>query len=102
MVLTRGDPTTNGNNYLWGLDYRFRNSRLYETRVLNADLWFQRSHSSGLSGRSGSSHAFGFRFEYPNDRINWRFGAQEVQKHFRPTMGFLNREGIRRYDGFFR
>ncbi len=102
VVATRGDPETNGDNYLWGLDYRYRNSRLFETRVLNGDFWFQRSSSSGLSGNKGSSSAFGFRIEYPNDRWNWRVGAQEIEKNFYPGLGFLNREGIRRYDGLLR
>lgn len=102
VVATRGDPSTNGNNYLWGIDYRYRNSRVFEKRAVNADFWFQRSSSSGLVGRSGSSASFGFLLEYPNDRFNWRLGAQEIEKNFRPALGFINREGIRRYDAFFR
>ncbi len=102
VVATRGDPASNGDNYLWGLDYRYRNSRLFETRVLNSDFWFQRSSSTGLAGNSGSSSAFGFLVEYPNDKWNWRLGAQEVEKNFYPGLGFLVREGIRRYDGFLR
>lgn len=102
VVATRGDPASNGNNYLWGLDYRYRNSRVFETRVVNADFWYQRSSSSGLTADSGSSSNFGFRLEYPNDRWNWRLGAQEIEKNFYPGLGFLNREGIRRYDGFLR
>ncbi len=102
LVATRGDPSSNGDNYLWGLDYRYRNSQVFETRVFNGDFWFQRSSSTGLAGNSGSSSAFGFRLEYPNDRWNWRLAAQEIEKNYYPGLGFLNREGIRRYDGFLR
>lgn len=99
VIFTNGDPATPDNNWLVGVDGRYRVSDLFGSQIFQADAWLQRTQSTGISGREA---AFGARLGYPNDRINWKFEFKELQENFRPGLGFANRVGIRQYDGSFR
>ena len=99
MIFTNGDPATPDDNWLVGVDGRYRVSDLFGSQIFQADAWFQRTQSTGTSGREA---AFGARLAYPNDRINWKLELKEIQENFRPALGFANRVGIRQYGGSFR
>jgi hypothetical protein len=99
MIFTNGDPRHEINNNLVGFDFLYRDSTFRGSNILSADLWLQRSQSSGTSGREA---AFGARIQYPNDRINFSAAFTEIQENFTPALGFVNRRGIRQYDGEFR
>ena len=55
MIVTDGDPTSNLDNSLMGVDFRYLNSRLSGGRVLEADAWFQRSSTEGQSGENSGA-----------------------------------------------
>lgn len=99
VMFTHGDPTTDEDNTVAGLDARYRNSRLFGNQIITANAWFQNSWTPDTDGDEA---AFGFEVEYPNDRINFLFGAREIQENFRPALGFVNRTDIRQYTGNFR
>jgi hypothetical protein len=99
-IATRGDPDSNENNGVVGVDLRLRTSNFRnQERALAADAWFLHSYSEGASSDETS---FGARVDYPNDRINFAVEFQEIQENFRPALGFVKRENIRRYEGHFR
>jgi hypothetical protein len=97
---TNGDPHSNEDNGVVGADLRLRTSdfRGWE-RSLSFDAWFLHSYSENASSDEAS---FGARLEYPNDRINYFLEFLEIQENFRPALGFVSREDIRRYEGKFR
>ncbi len=99
VIFTNGDPGSDGDNRLAGIDFRYQDSKVAGTDVLIVDAWMQRSSSSGVSGKES---AYGWQIDYPNDR--WRAGAsfREFQDNFRPALGFSNRVGIRQYNGDLR
>jgi hypothetical protein len=99
IVATRGDPSQNRDNHLFGADFRYRNSNMFGNQVVTADLWVQRSSTSDLAG---DSLAWGAVLEYPNDRWDVLLGVQELEANFLPGLGFVNRVGIRRYDAEIR
>ena len=39
---------------------------------------------------------------YPNDKINWSAKVKAIDHGFDPALGFVNRDGIRSYDGSYR
>lgn len=98
MIATFGNPTSNEDNSLLGVDFLYRNSNFHGNRVLQGNLWYQRSDSENLSG---GEDAFGIGLAYPNDRVSWSVGAVEIGENFNPALGFLNRSGIRQYSGSF-
>jgi hypothetical protein len=93
IMVTAGDPNSNLDNALGGLDFRYLNTRLPGGRVVEADAWLQRSSTPGLEG---DDVAFGLGMRMPNNSA-WRGGVnfKEVQKNFAPALGFVSRSNIR-------
>jgi len=93
MILTSGDPTSNNHNTVYGVDFRYLNTRLPSGKALEGDAWYMQSDTPGLNGDDA---AWGFGVRSPNNQ-GWRagFNYKEVQKNFNPAMGFVNNAGIR-------
>ncbi len=95
IIVTHGDPRSNLENSLVGLDFRYANTRLPAGRVLEADVWYQRSRTDGLSS---DDSAYGFRLRSPNT-LGFRgsVGSKTIEEHFFPALGFVNRSGVRNH-----
>jgi len=93
FIITDGDPTSNLDNSVYGVDFRYLNTRLPSGVALEGDAWFMQSDTTGLEGNDAS---FGFGLRSPNNQ-GWRGGInyKEVQDNFNPAMGFVNNSGIR-------
>ena len=93
FIVTEGDPRSNLDNSLAGVDFRYLNSRLGNGRVMEADAWFLRSDTEGLSG---DDRAFGLGLRAPNrSGLRWGLAAKNIQRNFNPALGYVNRAGIR-------
>jgi hypothetical protein len=99
IIATRGDPRSEDDNYVLGADFNYRNSRFLGNRVLTGRGWFLKSHTTGLHHEQA---AFGVGLNYPNDIVNWSLAASEIQRHYDPALGFVNRSGVRSYSGSYR
>ena len=97
FIVTSGDPRSNLDNRLVGVDFTYRNSRLAGGKRLEANAWYQQSDAEGLRGDDA---AFGFNIAYPS-KTGWRAGlaASEVQENFKPALGFVSRSDVRQYAG---
>ena len=93
FIVTDGDPNTNLDNSVAGMDFRFLNSRLGNGGVMEADAWFLQSDTEGLNA---DDRAFGLGLRAPNRAgLRWGLAAKEVQSNFNPALGYVNRSGIR-------
>ena len=93
FIVTEGDPNTNLGNSVAGVDFRYLNSRLGNSRVLEADAWFLQSDTEGLSG---DDRAFGLGLRAPNrSGLSWGLATKDIQRNFNPALGYVNRAGIR-------
>lgn len=92
MIFTAGDPNSNIDNSLAGLDFRYLNTRLPGGKVLEADAWYQQSKTAGLNGDDAS---FGAGISFPSNS-GWRGGIhhKQIQANFNPGLGFVNRANI--------
>lgn len=99
FIATHGDPRSERSNSLYGADFLYRTRNGPFGGTLQGQLWLQRSRTPGLHG---DDMAMGGTLDYPNDRINWNLSVMEIQQNFNPALGFVNRRGIRQYDGTFR
>ncbi|MGV3592066.1 MAG: DUF5916 domain-containing protein [Gammaproteobacteria bacterium] len=95
FIVTDGDPASNRDNTVAGIDFRYLNTRLASGRQVEGDAWYQQSDTPGLDGDDA---AFGFGLRTPNN-TGWRAGAgyKEVQRNFNPAMGFVARTNIEDY-----
>ena len=91
-IVTHGDPKSNADNSLVGIDFRYRNSRLGAGKRIDANLWYQKSKTEGINNRDAAWSAM---FSMPNSTA-WRGLAQyqRVEENFNPTLGFVSRTGV--------
>ncbi len=99
ILVTHGDPLTNVDNSLVGADFNYRSTTLFKNKTVTANAWTQYSSTSGTEDQQG---AWGGQLSYPNDIVHWRLKFKEIQENFNPALGFVNRPGIRQYDGNWR
>jgi hypothetical protein len=93
--MTDGDPNSVNGGRLYGGDFQYRNSYLPGGNVITGDVWVQKSDNPGIND---DDMAYGAKLEYPNDKVQFTIGAEELQPNFNPKLGFVNRTGIRMYE----
>lgn len=94
-IVTRGNPAGTGSNVLVGADARLATSRFRGDKNLNLDLFVLRTDDH----ERGADHAFGVRFDYPNDLWDLFVSAKQIGDNFHPALGFVPRTGVRKATG---
>jgi len=107
-LVTLGDPGTDGDNTVAGVDFSWRTRRFRGDRVLRMDAFAltSRDEPQAPSGEPGEpsgddtvatvgGHALGVKIEYPNDTVEATLDLQEISERFRPDLGFVRRPGVR-------
>lgn len=93
MIYTNGDPRSNADNSLAGVDFKYRNTRLGRGRAFTADAWYQQT-SGELE--LDDEYALGVKLSVPSTT---GFGGdlqyQEVGENYNPALGFVSRKGVR-------
>ena len=98
MIVTDGDPRSNLDNSLVGVDFRYRNTRLPGGRTLEGEAWYQESDTQGVVG---DQNAWGVRLSSPNSTgLRGGVAFDRIDEQFNPALGFVNRRGIERSDLF--
>ena len=92
LIMTEGDPNSNEDNSLVGLDFRYRNSNLPSGITLAGEAWYQATDTQGVDSEQD---AWGVRLASPNT-VGWEaeFGFQHIEENYNPALGFANRTGI--------
>ena len=92
VILTHGDPDSDLDNTLAGVDFRYLNTRLNEGRFMEGSLWYQQSDSEGVDDEQA---AFGLSLRMPNaEGWRWGFGYKELERNFYPALGFVSRVDV--------
>ena len=95
VIVTNGDPTSNLDNTLVGVDFRYLNTRLESGRTLEGTLWYQKTDTEGVNGDDA---AFGMSLKIPSgDGFRGGVGFKELQANYNPALGFVNRVDVRDY-----
>ena len=90
-IITNGDPNSDLGNSLYGVDYTYRNSRVFGNQNLRSNVWFQESDTSGSTD---NQRAFGARVSYPNYKYDGFLDIRRIESDFNPALGFINRSGV--------
>jgi len=92
VLATSGDPQSNLDNNLVGLDFRYRNSNLPGGQTLSGVFFYQQSDTEGKEGDDAS---YGFGIGYPSN-TGWRGGYnyKRVEKNFDPAVGFVSQTNM--------
>jgi hypothetical protein len=92
FIYTDGDPTSNVDNSVMGADFQYVNNSFLSDRILQGDLFYQKSETPGLVGDDAS---YGFGVAFPEaDGLRARAAYKVVEENFNPAMGFVNRSDI--------
>jgi hypothetical protein len=93
-IVTSGDPNGATSSQLYGLDGTFRTSSFLGNKNFTATAWGLASVTDGSADDGG---AFGASVAYPNDELTIKLAAREIGSSFDPTLGFVQRVGVREY-----
>ena len=95
MIVTEGDPRSNLDNSVAGVDFRYRNTRLPMGRTVQAAAWYQESDTQGIET---DQSAYGMEFELPaSEGFFTRFEYEVIKENFNPALGFVNRSNFERH-----
>ncbi len=96
-IFTYGDPVSDLDSNLAGVDFLYRNTRLGTNRSMLGNFWLQKSSNEGIDG---DDLAWSATVGFPS-QTGFEAGAQiqEVQANFDPALGFASRTGVRLYGG---
>jgi hypothetical protein len=93
VILTDGDPLSDFDSSLAGVDFRYLNSRLASGGTLEGSLWYQQSDAEGVSDDNA---AFGISLRMPNaEGLRAGISYKELQRNYYPALGFVNRVNVR-------
>ncbi|MCB1629435.1 MAG: carbohydrate binding family 9 domain-containing protein [Xanthomonadales bacterium] len=91
MIATHGDPLTGTGDRLYGVDYRYANSEVWEDYELELFAWWQKVD---LTDGGSDDDAFGLSLEWPNETVEALLSYTRIGADFAPPLGFVNRAGI--------
>ncbi len=96
FIATEGDPQSDIDNSLTGIDFLYRNSRLPGGKLFETNVWAQQSSTTGIDT---DDKAYGSRVSSPNNR-GFRGGARftHIEDGFNPALGFVNRRNIEQWN----
>jgi hypothetical protein len=94
VIFTQGDPNSERDNSVAGVDFRYQNTRFSSTHTMRGNVWVQQSETEGLDG---DATAFGIQGNL--DTQGNGFGVfgnyNQFGEAFNPALGFANNTGIR-------
>jgi hypothetical protein len=93
-LVTNGDPRTNGDNTLAGLDYNYVNTHVSGNKTLHLHAWAVGTNSD-LAG--GKDHAEAIQLNLPNEPFSLYGYAGRYGEKYDPALGFAPRVGIYEY-----
>jgi len=93
VILTHGDRTSETDNTVAGMDFRYQNTRFSDSHSLRGNFWYQQSDTEGLTG---DDKAFGLQasMETQNNGFGGNMNYEYFGDDFNPALGFANRRGV--------
>jgi len=99
FVSTYGDPNSENNSWLLGIDGQYRNKYLFDGQVFEIKTWAQTSVNQ-RNNKNIKGDAYNIGFYLPNDQLNAKLAYSYIGKSFDPALGFINRANIEQLDGW--
>ena len=100
-IFTSGNPSPGSSGETYGVDARLATSRfLGRQRNFVVDGFAVRGVNSPASSasaalRSTDDWSYGFSAAYPNDKFDAQIAVRDIQRNFRPALGFVQRDNVR-------
>ena len=95
IIATSGDPSGLSNSWLLGTDFTYQISDLFGDKNFLFGLWGLYNNRDDLDGDKKS---YGLKIDYPNDLFDISFSYRYIGDAFKPSLGFVPRNGIKSYN----
>lgn len=91
-IFTYGDPNSDTDNALAGMDFRYQNTRFSDRYTMRGNAWYQQTDTDG---RDGDDKAYGvnINLDTQGDGFGGSMGYSYIGDDFNPALGFANRRG---------
>ena len=99
LIMTEGDPNSDIDSSLMGVDFAYRNTRFSNTHSLTGDAWYQQSDTEGIDG-DDKAYSLQTRISTSGTGFGGRLKYSYLGDEFDPAMGFANRTGVEQLSGF--
>lgn len=92
-IVTHGNPTSEVENTLAGVDFRYQNTRFSNSHTLRGNSWYQQTDTEGVTG---DDKAFGLQvnLDTSNNGFGGNIGYDYIGEDFNPALGFANNKGV--------
>ena len=96
-IFTSGNPSPGSSGETYGVDARLATSRfLGRQRNFVVDGFAVRGvRRTSAALRSTDDWSYGFSAAYPNDKFDAQIAVRDIQRNFRPALGFVQRDNVR-------
>ena len=102
VIATGGNPASDLDNYVGGLDFTYRTNEFLQDKILEANFYALGNYAEAAGGGHGTDYAFGAQLSYPNDRWDGTLSYMEIGPDFNPALGYVRRTGVRTVSGLLR
>jgi hypothetical protein len=86
-----GDQLGRSGSWSAGADFVYHTSEFADEKNLLIGVWGMTTDREDLTG---DKSAFGFRFDYPNDLVEFTFNSIRIGDGFDPSLSFVPRRGV--------
>ncbi|BBN81597.1 hypothetical protein PA25_15820 [Pseudoalteromonas sp. A25] len=93
-IITDGSANNRGKDQLYGLDYRYE-SDIFNDQQIRAYAWYQETQKQYATQ---DTKAYGMQITLPNDKVYLSTIYRYLGEDFKPSLGFVNRNGINYYE----
>lgn len=98
-IMTQGDPNSETDNSLFGLDFSYRNTRFLESHSLTSDIWYQQTDTEGKDG-DDKAYAMDINLNTQGTGLSGSIDYSYIGEDYNPALGFANRKGIEKAGAF--
>ena len=91
-IFTYGDPNSESDNALAGMDFRYQNTRFSERYTMRGNAWYQQTDTDGLTG-DDKAYGVNINLDTQGDGPAGSIGYSYIGDDFNPALGFANRRG---------
>ena len=94
LLFTSGNPRSNLDNKVAGLDFRYRNTSIYPSKRVEGDVWYTATDTPGVDQ---DQDTLGVTFAIQGEEgIRGKIEYEVVEKNYNPALGFVNRKDFKR------
>lgn len=91
-IFTEGNPTSDLDSSLAGVDFLYRNANVGVGRIVEVSTWYQQTDTEGVSTDDAAA---GLNINFPSQEgLTGGVTLNRFENNFRPALGFANRIGV--------